>query len=99
MKFILMLALAVAFVPEQSLGLTDKQKHFAVSAGMAIGGYAALRRMDYSPGQSAAISAIGTLILGFGKEFVVDERADMGDVTANLLGIYSGLMIPLVFRF
>ncbi len=100
MKFLIALLLVCCVdLPGNAHAMNDKHTHVLVSAGLSIGGYAALRQMDYTTGEAAALSALAVILVGAGKEYVLDAKADTGDMVANAAGIYSGLMLPLVFRF
>ncbi len=76
----------------------DKQKHLAVSAGIATISYSAFRAADFNKTSSAILSFILAMGAGHIKEHS-DPFYDEQDMQANAAGASLGLILPLSFQF
>jgi hypothetical protein len=73
----------------------DKQLHMASSFALMSGGYTLLRFSGKKHKQALWMSAFLTFAVGTIKE-ITDPRPDIEDMHANLIGLGSGLIIPVV---
>lgn len=84
---------------EDFIQQSDKQKHFAMSAGLSLGSYTYFREVGNSKTKSYLKAFLFSMGIGLSKELFLDDEVDRGDLGADLLGIGSGFTIPLFWEF
>ena len=76
----------------------DKKLHAETSFYLTVGSYAGLRMIGSEKPVALLSSFLLPLAAGFLKE-AIDERPSSKDMEANLAGIGTGLMIPILWEF
>lgn len=78
---------------------SDSQKHYWIGAAGTAAGAQALRGLGLSKRPATALAAFGMIGVGLGKEFALDNQASGNDLMADGLGVLTGVLATLSFRF
>lgn len=77
----------------------DKAKHFVASAGLTAIGTIGFIMAGYEKDKAIYAAGFMALFIGILKETVIDNKADGGDMVANLLGTAAVVVPVLMIEF
>lgn len=77
----------------------DKAAHAAVSYSLTLTGTLLLEKAALGRWPSLALAAAATLVIGLGKEVVLDDVVSGGDLLADSLGAAAAAVVIISFDF
>jgi len=81
-----------------SLKSQDKQLHMAAAYGLALTSTLLMEKYGMRRAPAVLIASVGTMLIGTGKELLIDDHYSSGDQIGNAIGTTASAIVVFTFQ-